>query len=289
MRARTPPVKAAARPTGEKRRPPTRFPWTVRGKGWVVLLAALLAPLPFSEASAAGGAEDPELTDPEDQASSPADLLAAWFEGELDGLRFSVRTLDGSMPERYPDHVYWVSFRVDGRRVEASVGFGDDGRMRGHLGPAENGRGGYEAWANGQVEGLRSQRGRPSTWSGLIPWDAVEGLEPGATLTDLRAWTSFYQRRTDTWRATIDLAAAPGPFVAEAPRPLLPILVPHWVIPTIVVAATAVGAAGGGMVAQAHGRRVKALAAAALRLPPQRAPAPPPGKRFRRDPRQGSG
>lgn len=246
------------------------------------LLLALLA-LP---SASAGGPADPQIRDPEDRADwSPTDLLAAWFDAEKNGLRFSIQTLDGSMPEEFPDHAYWVSFRVEGRTVEAMVGFGDDGVMRGHLGALRevlSSRRGFDAVANGQVVGLESERGRPSTWSGLIPWGAVEGLEPDAVLTDLAAGTTFYDREAARWRGNLDVARASESFVAKVPKGFFPILVPAWVIPALVLGCVVAGAVAG-------------VAAARLTRPspsPPSVPAapawqpPPPGERFRRDPRQ---
>ena len=247
-------------------------------------LAALLLALLAAPTALAGTEDQPEITDPRDQEWTPTDLLAAWFVAEKGGLRFHIQTMDGSMPERYPGHVYWVSFTVAGRPVDAAVGFGHDGLMRGHLGtlPWDERRPvSYEKAANGGVVDLRSERGRPSTWSGVIPWGAVEGLEPGATLTDLRAGTSYFDLARGEWRVGLDVASTPRPFVAHPPRPLLPILVPPWVIPSIVVGLTVLGAAGGlGVLRLLPARREPAAPA-----PPPAGPAPrPPGRRFQRDP-----
>lgn len=249
------------------------------------LLAVALALGAFVLPHARAGTEDqPEITDPRDQEWTPTDLLAAWFVAEEDGLRFHVQTMDGSMPERYPGHVYWVGFEVGGRPVSAAVGFGHDGLMRGHLGtfPWDERRPlSFEKAANGGVVDLRSERGRPSTWSGVIPWGAVEGLEAGATLTDLRAGTSYFDLARGQWRVGLDVASTPRPFVARPPPSFFPILVPKWVIPTLVVGLTVAGAAGG----------LAAVRMLPVRQEPPAPPAPAPthrprpaGRRFQRDP-----
>jgi hypothetical protein len=251
-----------------------------------VLVLALLALFP---AASAGTEDEPEITDPSDQAWTPTDLLAAWFEADDEGVRFHVKTLDGSMPERYPGHVYWVSFRVGGAPVDAAVGFGDDGRMRGHLGPfpweARAPRS-FDKAANGGLVDLRAEKGRPSTWSGVIPWGAVPSLVPGATLTDLTAGTSYHDEARGEWRVGLDVATSAQAFTARPPRPLFPILVPAWVLPAIVVGATVAGAAGGLAGASLPARRKDA---SPVEVPfAARTPAPP-GKRFRRDPLRPAG
>jgi hypothetical protein len=246
--------------------------------------ALVLALLALAPLASAGTEDEPEIVDPSDQEWTPTDLLAAWFTAEEGGVRFHVKTMDGSMPERYPGHVYWVSFRVDATPVDAAVGFGDDGRMRGHLGafPWEaRAPRSFDKAANGGVVDLKAERGRPSTWSGVIPWGAVPGLEPGAMLVDLTAGTSYHDETRGEWRVGLDVATSAQAFVARPPQPFFPILVPAWVLPTIVVGATVAGAAGGLVGAAALARRKAVIPPTSPRVV---APPRPAGKRFRRDP-----
>lgn len=250
-----------------------------------LLAVTLLVLLP---SASAGSEQDPEVVDPADQEWTPTDLLAAWFDVEESGVRFSIKSTDGSAPRQYPDHIYWVSFKVAGRAVGATVGFGNDGVFRGHLGPLSGSaweRGGFERVANNGVVDLREDRGTPSIWSGVVPWGAVPGLEEGATLTDISAGTAFYDREQDRWRGGLDVAAARRPFVAE-PEVLggfFPILVPQWVIPTIVLACVA-GGMGAGFAMSRGAPKTRAKVATSVPVQTTRAPPPPPGQRFQRAP-----
>lgn len=247
------------------------------------LLAALLLLAPLA---LAGTPEEPEVADPPDQRDSSLDLLAAWLEAEEDGLRLHVRTVDGSRPAEYPDRLYWVQFRVGGADAFAAVGYGLDGVLRGHLGPSDGpawARGGFERVANGGVVSLRADLGRPSTFSGVVPWGAVPGLQPGAEVTRIGAGTTLYDRTSGEWLGGVDSARGTGTFVADVPLPpppLFPILVPRWVLHAVVAGCTLAGAAGGLALGAALRPREEAPAARAV---PVRA-APPPGRRFRRDP-----
>lgn len=266
-----------------------------------LLAVTLLVLLP---SASAGSERDPDLSDPVDISASNLDLVAAWFEGEARGLRFSIQTVDGSLPQRYPDCIYWVVFtiRSTGQQAAAVVGFGDDGVFRGHLTTGRNSGGlddpntpwtrgiPFEVAANGRLVGLSDDRGRPSTWSAVIPWDALEGFEPGATLTGITIGSTFYDRDLRQWTGAADTARMNGVVVAEKPTGafggLFPILVPQWVIPTIVLACTAGGAWAGLAIARGR-KRAPAKAATSVPVHTTRAPPPPPGQRFQRAPPTG--
>lgn len=245
----------------------------MRLTGATIVLAILLAP-----GASAGSERDPEIEDAADGGRRSTDLLAAWFQTDDDGVRFSLKTADGSAPE---DHVYWVSFRVEGRSVGAVVGFGNDGVLRGHLGALNGpawGRGGFERIANNELRELREERGRPATWSAVVPWGAVPGLEEGARLSDLAAGTAFYDRASRQWQGAIDTATSDRVFVANAS--FFPILVPAWVLPAIVIGCTLGGMASGLAFARLRKPQPKATP-----IPVRSTAAPPrPGERFQRAP-----
>ena len=81
----------------------------------------------------------------------------------------------------------------------------------------------------------------PSTWSGLLPWGSVPGLQPGAVLVDLQVGSARYDAETG-WSGAIDRAETSRAWVAE-PAPSL-LASPAWVAGVLAVA-TVGGAAGG--------------------------------------------
>ena len=223
----------------------------MRARSYVPLAPLLLAALMLAPIAHAGTEDDPEIIDPVDVRDgwSPPDVLSAWFEHDPRGVRFSIKTVDGSMPERYPDFVYWVAFRAGGVTSSAAVGFDGRGRFLGHVGPLDGPawtRGGFETVANGKLVGLEQDRGRPSVWSGVIPWGAVPGLEEGATLIDLQAGSAWYNREAGQWQGGIDRARSDRAFVAR-PHEDPPA---HPLVAGAVVGATTAGGAAAGWLLQ---------------------------------------
>lgn len=260
-----------------------------------LVLAALLLP-----SAAAGTARAPEVTDPRDVRATNADILAAWVEAEDAGVRVSIRTADGSMPEEFPDWVYWLYFQIEesDEEVGVALGFGADGLLRGFLGTGPDGdlnnervwRGGFERVANQKLVALREDRGVPSTWSGVVPWGAVRGLEEGATLHHFVAGSAHYARDARAWEGGVDRAESDAVYVAEIRAGfadvlgggIFPILVPAWMLPTIVAACTLAGAGGGWALGGLM--RPRAKPAPTPTPVPLRAAPPPPGERFQRAP-----
>lgn len=254
----------------------------LRGLAPIVLAALLLAP-----AAMAGSSRRPEIEDARDPTMAPSlDVVKAWIEAQPDGLRFFVQTVAGPPS----DVVHWFGFHVEatGEEVAAAVGYGNDGVLRGHL--AEDGdlrdlrasiRPGFEQIADGGLVGM-DRTG--ATLSALIPWGSAPGLHEGAQLHGLSAGTLRFDRGGSGWQPG-DTASADEIVVAAIPSPLarmsagiLPILVPAWVLPLLVVSCTLAGAGAGLAIA----RRAKRETQIPLATPvPVRAPLPPPGRRFR--------
>lgn len=274
---------------------PRRGPTSVRHRR----LAALALVLLLLPAASAGSERRPDVVDDRgDARGESSDILAGWLEPEEDGLRFTMRVARSELPADYADHIFWLLFTLEsGRQVSAIVGYGNDGVLRGHLttGPDNGGldgrtdlrRGSIDVFANGGVVELHHARGTPGTIGGLIPWGAYDELEPGATLDDWMFGNTLFERGGRGWTGLADGARADAPFVAAIPPKRLfgdtfPILVPAWVIPTLIVACTALGLAAGYGLARAT-RRAPAAPAPARDVPIGSAP-PAPGSRFQRAP-----
>ena len=233
-----------------------------------ILLAVLLLP---SAAAARGEADVDDARG--DGAGPTTDLLGGALLAERDGLRFVVEMASPGTR----DHAYYVLFTLaaTGREVAALVGAGRDGAMRGHLArdldELDTAR--FDRIANDRVLDARQDG---ALYSGLIPWGAFPELEPGARLVD---WSFGSMVFVGTgWRAGGDTAEGVQPFAAHVRTSLFPILVPAWVIPTIVLVCLAGGMSGGWWVAR--------LTTPAL-PPPAPKPSwtpPPPGQRFQRAP-----
>lgn len=180
-----------------------------------LLLAALVAAAPLATA---GTREAPDIRDASgDAPDSAADIVAAWLQAEEAGLRFSIQTRDGSLPDRNPGYVYWIQFRAGGVTSSAAVGFDARARFLGYVGPLDGpnwARGDFGTVANGKLVGLTQARGQPSTWSAIIPWGAVPGLQEGATLVDITVGSARYTS-SGGWQGGIDGASTGRAFVAE--------------------------------------------------------------------------
>lgn len=205
-----------------------------------LLVLALLLAAPIA---AAGTPEEPEVVDERgDVPDTAADILSAWLAYEDAGVRFSIRTADGSRPDLYPGFVYWIEFRAGGVTSSALIGFDARGRMHGHIGPLDGpdyDRGDIGAFANERVKSITQARGTPSTWSGVLPWGAVPGLRPGATLIDIEVGSARFD---GGWSGALDRARTDRAWLATEDVTLL--THPAFV-PSVLGVATAGGAAGG--------------------------------------------
>lgn len=175
----------------------------MRRRGAALILALLLlAPL-----ARAGTEAAPEVDDEPDQREARVDLLSAWFEAERDGLRFTIKVV--ALRGAEPDHLYHVAFTVEGKRHWAGLGFTRNGTLLALLSPLDpaDSRLGLETLAEG-LEDVRFTPGRPATLTALIPYDRVPGLREGATIIDLAASTTVYDRRAGDWVARDERASS---------------------------------------------------------------------------------
>lgn len=246
--------------------------------------ALLLATLFVVPGVFAGSARDPEIQGGGSADDPRLDVVAAWFENTPQGVRFSVQVL--AMHAPMPDAAYFVSFVMKGERVFAAVGFDGDARLHSYAGPlpAEDALRGIETFGAPIVK-PRFEPGTPARLTAIIPWDAVDALEPGVTLIDLAAGTSIYDRRAQTWSDAVDFATSSETFAVKR------VLLEAGAIPYAF-------AIGGGTLLLAVGalvvRRGRAAPAAPDPKPPQQAESarvplqgrPDDGRRFKLDPRQ---
>lgn len=190
----------------------------------------------------AGTEAQPEVSDRADQAAARVDILGAWVENEPDGVRFTVKVRGF---ERLSEEVaFGIGFTVggDARRIalilldEAGgthtivdrVGFGDR-------------YGGADEWPN-NVRHVTVTRGAPAYVSGVIPWGAVPGFEPGNTMTILYAITDDETTPTGG-RDHVDIAESGRTFPLEARGARATVAV--WAPPLALAAAVLVGGAAG--------------------------------------------
>lgn len=207
-----------------------------------LILVALLTAAPLASA---GSEEEPTVADEQgDTADTAADIVRAWLAYEDDGVRVAIQTLDGSRPASFPGYVYWVQFRTGGVTSAAWLGFDSRARYHTHIGPLDSPDydGDIGTFANEGLKDPTQDRGRPSTWTGLLPWNSVPGLRPGATLVDITFGSARYDPRTERWDGGLDIASTPLAFRAVEElgffdRPLV-------LLPTLALAA-GVGAFGG--------------------------------------------
>lgn len=246
----------------------------------VAFLLLLLPPL-----AAAGSEAQPQVESPRDRRDASGDLLAAWISSQPQGLRISIKVAD--LDARETLHVYGFSLRVDGVMRTPAIGFDQMGRLRTDSGANPNGWGTprVAAHVDDALAGATVERGEAEILSATIPWGLYD-LRPGSDVVPVGASASLYDRAAGKWIAPYDtaVAAREEPYrvqaaMTNAPRDLLPIYVPAWVIPTIVAGLAVGGALGGG--ALAYATRAAPPPAAA---PPVRPPPAPPGKRFRKAP-----
>ena len=248
----------------------------------VLALALLATPI-----ASAGKEEAPEVVSPRDQKDPTGDLLAAWLEHHPEGLKvsFKVAALGRHEVHRH----YAFTFELDGQTHSPALGFDRDGRLRTDSGANA------KAWGSPRLAARVDDtlleptvvRGEPAYLSAVVPWGLYEGLQPGATLTPVGAAASLYDGRVRAWLTPYDSAPAQQSGFVIASRSAvpvvdLPIVVPAWVLPTILVGTTLLGLGVGGVLGwRTRPQETRTRKAAAAPLPPP----PPPGKRFRKDPR----
>lgn len=247
----------------------------------MVLVLALLA-MPPAEA---GKEEEPEVVSPEDKLSPNGDLLAAWLEHHAEGLKITFKV--AGLGSRDTLAAYSFAFRLDGRVHRPAMGLDRVGEMRTDSGanPSLWGDPRTPARVDDRLLDPRLEKGSPAYLSAVVPWDLYPGLSPGAELEPLEATSSVFSGRTQRWSVAYDQADARAEAFVLAPivrEPVFPIVVPAWVLPTIVVGLTFAGLGGGAALAWTTRAKPKPVRAQGF---VQRAPPPPPGRRFRRDPR----
>lgn len=165
--------------------------------------------LGFALGHAAAGTEiAPEVDDSPDQEDPRLDLLAAWFESEPSGVRFTVKI--GAIDDNATDMIYFVSYDSGGARKLAGVGLDANGTRLAYLGPEGPGSNGEppEAIANGALDRPTTRPGSPGYATAIIP------LEPGARLENVSAGLSQYQRTRALW-ADVDFRGTDNTFTLE--------------------------------------------------------------------------
>lgn len=204
-----------------------------------LLLALLLAP-----PASAGTEANPEVDDSPDQRDPSLDLLSAWLEPHRDGVRFTLKL--AGFAETPKDRIYYLIFGLEGQRHFATIGFDGEGRVRSFVGPGNlNARGvrGVEGFpTDSPLVDVEVRQGSPGTITARLPWGAVEGLSPAATLLDIAAGTTRYSRADRTW-VDEDVRFTSSTFVARKP------LLPAWMVAAAPVVVgglvVAAGAAAG--------------------------------------------
>lgn len=207
----------------------------------------LLAALAVAPAAWAGTELAPDVDDHPDQADPRLDLLAAWFEDEPGGVRFTVKV--GAIEENATDIFYLVSFDMVGASRLAAVTVDAEGEVLTYLGPQGPGRNGEppEGIANGALDRPSIRAGSPGYATAILP------LEPGTALGNLSAGVSEYQRERGRW-ADVDFRATENTHVVA--RTLVPSTVGAnvWII-LAIAGVFALGAAGGAWIGVRRGRR----------------------------------
>lgn len=188
--------------------------------------------------------------------------------------------------------VYVLEIDIGSESYAPTIGFDQNGALRTDSG--EN----LIRWpdVDDALSTVSVERAEPAYLTAVVPWGLYDGLEPDAKIEVTGAYTSLCCQN-GRWVAQYDSANATGaglglgaasftmrPFATNLPaeRGLFPILVPAWMIPTIVLACVATGLAGG--LAIARGRKSKIPPGATPTAVPVRAAPPPPGERFRQKP-----
>lgn len=244
----------------------------MRLPGLLTLIVVLLVP-----SVSAGSEGEPEITDPRDQREAWKDILAVWFEDDPEGVKFTIKIASLSAPR--PGVLYTVAWNS---RETVAIGFDGTRALRSGV-DTENGwtpEGGGPGRLDDALRDESFTPGSPAYISAVIP-TARFGFEDGDVLRDLFARTVYFDATAQTWVTESEIANAQKTFTVGGG--FFPILVPRWVIPTIVVACVAGGMGAGLAIAR---RKPSAPAPVATNVPVRmtRAPPPPPGQRFQRAP-----
>ena len=225
----------------------------------------------------AGSESDPEIDDGRDQREAWKDILAVWFEDHPDGVKFTIKVAALQSPR--PGLLYTLEWNG---RHDVAIGFDGTRALRSSI-DTPNGwtpEGGGLGRLDDALKEERYTPGAPAYLSGVIPRERF-GFEDGSVLSRPVATTVFYDAQAGDWILGADIATSRATFVVGASG-LFPILVPEWVIPTIVLMCTAGGALGGFAMARVKKTR-PAKVATSVPVHTTRA-QPPPGQRFQRVP-----
>lgn len=217
----------------------------------------------------AGDEDDPEVDDARDLRDASLDLLSAWFSPDPDGVRFTIKVAELDEDDA-ADHLYFIAFTMHGAKYLAGIGYDGDGDLHGHAGDATSLRNarGIETFDD-NLDDLDAQGGAPGYLSAVIPWGALDGLEPDVVLVDIAAGTSLFHRERGAWEPSVDARGTDRTYAAKR------VLVrPGWA-PWLAVGAVAVVLAGAGGAVAFLVAKKKRAAPAPVRVPVQAA-APPP-------------
>ena len=241
-------------------------------------LVAVLVLAPLLPSAAAGSEAAPEVSDPRDHPDPSKDILALWFEDHPDGVKFTVKV--ASLPAAQPGLLFEVGWSL---RDNVAIGFDGTRALRSSVDTPS----GWTFVGRGALDDALLEEsfrpGSPAYLSGVIP-AARFGFEKGDVLTRVRAQSTYWDAQAEKWILGADTAGtlASSYRIGGADGSFFPILVPPWVIPTIVLACT-VGGMGAGFAVARWRSTAQAPVATAVPVRTERAP-PPPGQRFQRAP-----
>lgn len=171
-------------------------------RAFVVLALLLGAPL-----AAAGSEARPEVTDGADVPRRSADILALWLEDDPRGVRFTFKLAE--IPGPVPRQLYEIGFSIDGRGESVAVGWDRDGRLHSSV-DTPNGWGAMPSRLDDALLDERAQLGAPAYVSAIIPWGAIDGLEPGSTLLGVGGRSTYYDESSSRWVLGYDEAGGGG-------------------------------------------------------------------------------
>jgi hypothetical protein len=146
----------------------------------------LLAPV-----AAAGTEANPDISDvPNANIRDGAlDFLSAWFEPHPTGLGITVKVREGTTLASGDG--WAVGFDMGGVRHVMLLGVDDQGRLR----SCACVMGGLRTPASAFPDDLQDvtfHAGKPATFTALVPYKAVPGLQPGAVLENVGAGSEQY-------------------------------------------------------------------------------------------------
>ena len=201
-----------------------------------VRLALLLAAIVIIPTALAGSESRPDVQGKRDRDDPSGDILAAWIEKRSDGVRFTVKL--ASLPAGSTSRVWSVELTFAGNRASPGIGLSGRGGTLTDSGDNPSGWGGSVPTVDGALLSPTIRAGSPAYVSATVPWGLYEGFTPDATVRLASADSAVFHPG-EGWLASYDVEKA------SATSAFLPILVPAWVIPTVVVACTLAGAGAG--------------------------------------------